>query len=198
MTAPPTCRSGCENASTFTCHSEQIEEVWVDLKPTLQSLDLSGNRIVAIDAAALGALSMLTHLNLNRNYIGKLMTGVFSNQTRLVKLELAYNQLTLVEEGAFAGLVNLQYLDLGKSAVVEYPTRVFQPLVSLTLLDLSFNANLLSLTPTLFLTNTNLDIVIVEALPRVVSDLLSYNWSAVWPNIRRLYVGLFHNCLELS
>ncbi|XP_041665332.1 toll-like receptor 13 [Cheilinus undulatus] len=129
--------------------------------PTLQSLDLSGNKYDNF-SAKLGACSQLKELYLTSTWISNIPRGSMAMMKQLRSLDLSFNSLSKVPEDirslSSLGVLNLNFngiselscedfkntssvreLFLAKNLIVKLERCVFENLDSLEVLDLSWN-----------------------------------------------------------
>ncbi|KAM9369132.1 platelet glycoprotein Ib alpha chain [Phaethornis superciliosus] len=101
----------------------------------LQDLDLSDNRMVALQTGA--RLPSLKELLLSHNVLGSLPT--LRGLPELTRLSVAHNNLSTLAPGAFRAVPRLQDLDLRGNQLRRLPQDVFAGLRALKDLDLSDN-----------------------------------------------------------
>ncbi|NXJ69066.1 GP1BA protein, partial [Rostratula benghalensis] len=101
----------------------------------LQDLDLSDNRLVALQTGPL--LLSLRELILSRNALGAL--PALQGLPALTRLAVAHNNLPAVAPGAFLTVPQLQDLDLRGNQLRTLPQEAFVGLKALKDLDLSDN-----------------------------------------------------------
>lgn len=106
---------GLTTGSTFSGHSKGYTDV--------PSIIPHGSKVV----------------NLYRNQIAHLPSGVFSLLTMCTTLSLSYNQISQIEIGAFIGLINLQTLSLNHNMLTHLQAGMFSSLTQCTALYLYNN-----------------------------------------------------------
>lgn len=72
-------------------------------------------------------------LNLDHNYIGKLLNNSFSEYPNIKNLILSYNKVHTIEPGSLGSLGELEMLDLSQNAVKEVPAGLPKSLIQLKL-----------------------------------------------------------------
>ncbi|XP_043269261.1 adhesion G protein-coupled receptor A3 isoform X2 [Venturia canescens] len=82
----------------------------------------------------------LYHLDLSKNNLYVVESGVFRNLTNLKRLDLSVNKITALGEGCLNGLESLERLDLSKNQISVIDAHVFRPLQNLKKLKLNGNA----------------------------------------------------------
>lgn len=121
----------------------------------LVALDLSFNRIIAINEDSFSGLQNLQSLNLNNNvkyHVNEslsLPNNVFKHLVNLTFLDLSYNHIDSIHQYTFNGLLNLQHLKLSNNWLEEIPNDTFLYTPSLSMLDLFYNT-LYSVTKRMF------------------------------------------------
>jgi len=108
----------------------------------LESLDLSGNKIVALPPEVFqDAADVLKHIRLQNNSIGVLASGLFANLTQLIALDLSRNELTSnwITPTTFSGLIRLVLLNLGYNKIKTLHPSFFGDLYTLQILSLERN-----------------------------------------------------------
>lgn len=90
------------------------EDTFTDL-PSLENLDISYNKITAIDPNSLSSLKDLKILNVSNNIVEELKGNSFAMLTNLKDLDLRNNLISAIDETAFFSLSNLTYLDLSEN-----------------------------------------------------------------------------------
>lgn len=103
----------------------------------LESLDLSGNVLRAVEAGTLSFMEKLLHLDLSSNKISFIqsLTGL----DNLESLNLGHNRLSLINLTTFDGLQNLKTLDLSFNSLTTLSGEPFQNLWYLETWDISHN-----------------------------------------------------------
>ena len=86
---------------------------------TLESLDLSDNRLHTITSSTFTGLRKLCYINLHGNRISYIGEGTFVNLLKLYELNLGQNRITFIHQFAFTGLRYLAYLYLDHNNVTQ-------------------------------------------------------------------------------
>ncbi|KAE8588735.1 hypothetical protein XENTR_v10022716 [Xenopus tropicalis] len=129
------CQNPCQRDSTnryANCQGQDLVEVPQDLPVTLQSLDLSYNRLFHIRYEDFSSYTNLRALNLSFNNISTIECGSFASNTLLRNLTLFNNSLTEMPSTLFEPLLLLEFLDVSNN-LYNYSTlgKVFENLVNL-------------------------------------------------------------------
>lgn len=106
---------------------------------TLQSLDLSANKMVSLPSAMLSALVRLTHLNIARNSMSFLADRAFEGLISLRVVDLSANRLTSLPPELFAETKQLQEIYLKNNSINVLAPGIFGELAELLVLDLANN-----------------------------------------------------------
>lgn len=105
----------------------------------LKTLYLSNNSIRALNAGTFSGLAKLTKLHAEHNNIGHIANGTFAGLPDLATLHLSHNQLGHLNADTFRGLDSLRCLHLQRNSIGELPSGAFAGLRRLETLDLSHN-----------------------------------------------------------
>lgn len=119
--------------STVFMQANSLEEALENPKQ-IKTLILSGNGLTRIPAKIWKKLPQLEHLDLSRNSIKKLPTGL-RQLTELRRLNLSFNQITRIEENLLGLLPMLKHLDLRQNRLRQ----LYLGSTSLESLDISEN-----------------------------------------------------------
>ncbi|KAH8379256.1 hypothetical protein KR009_003953 [Drosophila setifemur] len=106
---------------------------------TLQSLDLSANKMVSLPSAMLSALGRLTHLNMAKNSMSFLADRAFEGLLSLKVVDLSANRLTSLPPELFAETKQLQEIYLKNNSINVLAPGIFGELAELLVLDLASN-----------------------------------------------------------
>ena len=136
----------------------------------IMSLNLAGYRITTLEQSDFDKLWSLEKIDLARNRLRTIPTGLFWYLTELTELNLSDNRLTTLESRTFASLSNLEYLSLTGNQLTKLPTGVFERLNKLKALDLQNNPGT-PFTLTLKLVRTDTSNLIVQGPATVVVKL---------------------------
>ncbi|XP_046488638.1 adhesion G protein-coupled receptor A3 isoform X1 [Neodiprion pinetum] len=140
------------------CRTTGAQAEWLKARCVGAIEDIKDVDINAVSVA-------LFQLDLSKNEIYLIQSGVFRNLTNLRRLNLSSNKISFLEEEAFGGLQSLERLDLSKNNITTIDTHAFRQLTRLKRLDLS--ANIIStLDTTLFH-----DLLVLDRLKLNQNDL---------------------------
>ncbi|EDV97732.1 GH14531 [Drosophila grimshawi] len=106
---------------------------------TLESLDLSANKMVSLPSAMLSALVRLTHLNMAKNSMSFLADRAFEGLASLRVVDLSANRLTSLPPELFAETKHLQEIYLRNNSINVLAPGIFGELAELLVLDLASN-----------------------------------------------------------
>ncbi|KAI5626268.1 leucine-rich repeat and immunoglobulin-like domain-containing nogo receptor-interacting protein 1-B precursor, partial [Silurus asotus] len=132
------CPSRCEcNAQerSVLCHRRKLVALPEGIPIETRLLDLSKNRLKAINPEEFINYPHLEDLQLNENVISVIEPGAFSNLFGLRTLGLRNNKLKLIQLGVFTGLSNLTRLDISENKIVILLDFMFQDLYNLKELE---------------------------------------------------------------
>uniref|UniRef100_A0A8C6I8W7 Chondroadherin-like protein n=1 Tax=Mus spicilegus TaxID=10103 RepID=A0A8C6I8W7_MUSSI len=136
---PQTCV--CDNSRRHvTCRHQNLTEVPNTIPELTQRLDLQGNILKVLPAAAFQDLPHLTHLDLRHCQVELVAEGAFRGLGRLLLLNLASNRLSTLPQEALDGLGSLRRLELEGNMLEELRPGTFGALGSLATLNLAHNA----------------------------------------------------------
>ncbi|XP_024861257.1 toll-like receptor 13 isoform X1 [Kryptolebias marmoratus] len=107
--------------------------------PNLSKLDLSANKITAVDCQEFSNQTKLIELNMHNNSIQTLKPCVFKDLVQLQILRLQYNAITDLDGAFKKPLPNLKHLYLNGNKLTSIKNEVFRGLRSL--LNLSLHEN---------------------------------------------------------
>ncbi|XP_035658753.1 insulin-like growth factor-binding protein complex acid labile subunit [Branchiostoma floridae] len=128
----------CPNIRTAQCGT-YLTVVPTGFPETLESLDLTGNRIAGLDNLSPQQLPELTEMNLGHNYLTLIPANSLSNFTALQVLKLKNNRLDSLTVQSFNGLSNLVTLVLHENRLTSLPAGMLTSLTSLSVLSVSKN-----------------------------------------------------------
>jgi len=105
----------------------------------IESLDLSNNRLVSVNADWFQTNSRLTSLHLEGNRLNKIHQEAFSSLSELRELHLSRNLLSDIDGGLFRSCSSLNYVDLSSNPLrhVHHNGSTFTGLTSLRRMNLS-------------------------------------------------------------
>ncbi|XP_077330461.1 transforming growth factor beta activator LRRC32-like [Lithobates pipiens] len=125
-------------------HLETIEPGALNSLTRLHSLNLASNRLhecFATHRGAFDGMRSLKTLNFaNNNLAGEAVLCYFSNVTSLVHLDLSRNAIVFLFSGMFDGIPQLSELDLSNNFIDEIQSGTFDSLKHLQVLNLAENA----------------------------------------------------------
>lgn len=101
--------------------------------PSLRRLDVSGNALVTVDAAAFLATPTLEHINLSHNAVNEFSSSTFPHLTKLFELDISSNRLRSMVPSM---PVSLEYIHIAKNQLTAMPSSEVR-LTSLKFLDIS-------------------------------------------------------------
>ncbi|XP_077577648.1 toll-like receptor 18 [Stigmatopora nigra] len=100
-----------DNERTANCLGGQLEQIpWSFFPSTLESIDLSYNKILAIGAQDFAGLPRLRVLKLPYNNISHIHADAFKNNVVLEHLDIFNNSLEEIPASVLTSLLNLKYL----------------------------------------------------------------------------------------
>ena len=105
----------------------------------LQHMRLKYSHISSLKDGAFNRLHKLLTLDLFANSISNLQAGVFNNLNNLQMLNIDLNHISVVDENAFDGLLNLLTLSLYSNDISFISNKTFNSLSKLTTIDLNYN-----------------------------------------------------------
>ncbi|XP_043917832.1 leucine-rich repeat and immunoglobulin-like domain-containing nogo receptor-interacting protein 2 [Protopterus annectens] len=172
---PARCECSAQNKSVI-CHRKRLISIPEGIPIETRILDLSKNKLKAINPEEFSAYTHLEEIDLSDNIISSVEPGAFNNLNNLRYLGLKSNRLKLIQLGVFAGLSNLTKLDISENKIVILLDYMFQDLHNLRSLEVGDNdlvyishrafSGLLSLQH-LTLEKCNLTVVPTDALSRL-------------------------------
>ncbi|XP_069506908.1 leucine-rich repeat and immunoglobulin-like domain-containing nogo receptor-interacting protein 4 [Ambystoma mexicanum] len=191
------CPSVCECSSqdsTVLCSHRHLTSVPGQIPPESQLLDLSKNRIKALNQGMFSHLKALKELDLSENVISKIEPGTFRHLQNLMTLRLKNNKLKLVPAGVFSGLPNLTFLDISDNDIVILLDHSFKDLFNLRNLEAGDN-QLVFVSHRAFGSLHNLQQLTLEKcnLTSVPAHALSHLHHLVEFRFRRLNISIIHN-----
>lgn len=108
--------------------------------PDLKLFEISSSGLFVIDHASFEGLLQLETLNLTGNKILSVTGGSFEDLQKLQTLDLSLNNIESIETEAFSGLDVLKFLLLNDNILKKIATKFLSPLKMLEVLDLSRNS----------------------------------------------------------
>ena len=127
LKCPGTCNCCLGKRHYQKCpHTEQYQNVLLQVSFETQILDLSHERIKTLRPAAFQDLISMTRLLLEDVQLSEIEPGAFIGLEKLDRLYLRRNLLKTLLPGAFRGLGNLKRLYLSDNLLHTLPSNVFQ------------------------------------------------------------------------
>uniref|UniRef100_A0A8C6WGQ3 Toll-like receptor 22 n=1 Tax=Neogobius melanostomus TaxID=47308 RepID=A0A8C6WGQ3_9GOBI len=121
------------------CSDSQLKEVPTDIPPTVESINLSNNKILKLQEGNFTDFPHLTNLDLKQNKITKIGKGTFSRLFSLKTLNLNNNNLEKLDDGVFDGLSNLTELRISTNRIKTVAPDAFRSLTNLEIFVFSLN-----------------------------------------------------------
>ncbi|XP_010899530.3 leucine-rich repeat and immunoglobulin-like domain-containing nogo receptor-interacting protein 2 [Esox lucius] len=189
---PARCDCSAQSKSVL-CHRKRLPGIPDGIPIETRILDLSKNKLQAINPDDFAPYPGLEDLDLSGNIISYVEPGAFNPLYSMHSLSLKSNRIKLIPQGVFTGLSNLTRLDVSDNKIVILLDYMFQDLHNLRSLEVGDNdlvyishrafSGLLSL-ETLALERCNLTVVPTEAL--------SHLHNLVSLHLRHLSIGTLH------
>ncbi|XP_036406897.1 leucine-rich repeat and immunoglobulin-like domain-containing nogo receptor-interacting protein 2 isoform X2 [Megalops cyprinoides] len=177
---PARCECSAQSKSVM-CHRKRLLSIPDGIPIETRILDLSKNKLPAVNPDDFSSYPQLEELDLSGNIISHVEPGAFNSLLSLHSLSLRGNRIKLIPLGVFTSLANLTLLDISDNKIVILLDYMFQDLHNLNSLEVGDNdlvyishrafSGLLGL-ETLALERCNLTAVPTEALshlPNLVS-----------------------------
>ncbi|XP_050498666.1 leucine-rich repeat-containing protein let-4-like [Diabrotica virgifera virgifera] len=92
---------------------------FLNVDPSMEDLDLSGNRIKNIRSGAFSGPQALRILDLHNNQIVKISNGIFNHLVKLKFLDLSENKISSIDPNFLTG-VNISSLNLARNALKSF------------------------------------------------------------------------------
>ncbi len=117
-----------------------IAEGTFDGMINLQTLDLTGNQLVALPSNVFKDLKNLAQLRLEYNRIENINQGAFEGLTSLTNLNLGGNRLSAISDNTFQGLgASLEYLEMSSNMLTSISSKAFRSMSGLKYISLHNN-----------------------------------------------------------
>nr|XP_057912857.1 toll-like receptor 5 [Doryrhamphus excisus] len=110
------------------------------MSSSVSFLDLSKNRIFALHTGVFSLLPDVNIIDLHGNKVNQIHQNTFEGLEGLKLLNLSYNLLGEIYSHSFAHLINLRVLDLSNNHIGALGYQAFQGLLSLKILQLTGNS----------------------------------------------------------
>ncbi|XP_028268000.1 chondroadherin-like protein [Parambassis ranga] len=124
---------------TVACVGKNLTEIPPTVDEITLKLDLRSNNLQVLPRGAFMHTPYLTHLNMQRSGIIRVMEGAFRTLGRVVSLNLAYNKIDILYQESFDGLSSLKELFLDHNRIEEIQPGAFTQLGFLNTLTLTHN-----------------------------------------------------------
>ena len=118
----------------------ELDPVDFEGLPNLVTLDISRNYIAALPSGLFDQLNGLERLDVSWNRITEVHADLFSNLTELKYLSLEFNDIAEIPSGLFAGMTELLELHLNSNAITRLPDEMFVDQTALRFLSLGHNS----------------------------------------------------------
>ncbi|KAM5172676.1 leucine-rich repeat and immunoglobulin-like domain-containing nogo receptor-interacting protein 1 [Mantella aurantiaca] len=135
---PQRCECSPQDRSVL-CHRKRHLNVPEGIPTDTRLLDLSKNRIKALNQDEFSSFPYLEELELSENIVSLIEPGAFNGLFNLRSLGLRSNRLKLIPLGVFTGLSNLTQLDISENKIVILLDDMFQDLYNLKSLEVGDN-----------------------------------------------------------
>ncbi|KAJ0016094.1 hypothetical protein NQD34_014384 [Periophthalmus magnuspinnatus] len=139
--APGQCPDLCH------CHSDLLHVICFNVKlkkiprvsETTQLLNLQRNNLGNIPTGAFSDSKGLISLHMQNCQLREIGSQAFKGLTKLAYLYLSNNEITTIKPGAFEDLTGLTYLYLDGNQITELAKGLFSPMINLFILQLNNN-----------------------------------------------------------
>lgn len=137
------------------------------LMNVLAELYLGMNTLINLTDQDFAHLTELTQLDLSSSFIISIANGTFNKLTQLRHLNLCDNKLETVPSSQLSAMARLEVLDLGGNGFETIGKNMFSNLHYLRILNISDCPKLRSLENDAFISNVNLEVLIIENNPEL-------------------------------
>ncbi|KAG9260621.1 leucine-rich repeats and immunoglobulin-like domains protein 1 [Astyanax mexicanus] len=139
LSSEETCASNCTCAGSKTdCSGLKLTHIPADLPEHTETLNLSHNKLTAVDTDILSNLPNLREVRLDHNELTSI--PLFGNASAaIVTLYLNYNKISSVQGSRLESLKNLEVLDLSNNEIIDLREHCFPPGLRIRELILSSN-----------------------------------------------------------
>nr|XP_009289504.1 leucine-rich repeat and immunoglobulin-like domain-containing nogo receptor-interacting protein 2 isoform X2 [Danio rerio] len=192
LACPSRCECSAQSRSVI-CHRKRYTAIPDGVPLETRILDLSKNRIQAVNPDDFAAYPHIEELDLSGNIIAYVEPGAFNSLYSLHSLSLKSNRIKLLSLGVFTGLSNLTNLDISDNKVVILVDYMFQDLRNLRSLDVGDN-ELVYISHRAFSGLLSLESLTLERcnLTVVPTDALSHLHNLVSLHMRYLTISTLH------
>ncbi|XP_063045335.1 leucine-rich repeat and immunoglobulin-like domain-containing nogo receptor-interacting protein 2 isoform X2 [Engraulis encrasicolus] len=135
---PARCDCSAQSRSVL-CHRKRLPAIPDGIPIETRILDLSKNRLHAVNPDDFAPYTGLEELDLSGNNILYVEPGAFNLLFNLHSLSLKSNRIKLLSQGVFTGLTNLTTLDISDNKIVILLDYMFQDLRNLRSLEVGDN-----------------------------------------------------------
>lgn len=186
---PARCDCSAQSRSVL-CHRKRLPTIPDGIPMETRILDLSKNRIHAVNPDDFATYTQLEELDLSGNNINYVEPGAFNLLYSLHTLSLRSNRIKLLSQGVFAGLANLTVLDISDNKIVILLDYMFQDLHNLRSLEVGDN-DLVYISHWAFSGLLGLESLTLERcnLTEVPKEALSHLHNLVFLQMRYLNIG---------
>ena len=135
---PARCRCQQTPAATVSCVSSNLTELPRSLPVVIDTLDMSGNRLTALNTGLLAETVAIVTFNVSRNKIELIASGAFRQFSSLTSIDLSDNRLSAIDQGTFDGdsRTTIHNLDLSSNRLTDIDG-AFSGMVNLSRLVIS-------------------------------------------------------------
>uniref|UniRef100_A0A8C1S2T0 Leucine rich repeat and Ig domain containing 2a n=2 Tax=Cyprinus carpio TaxID=7962 RepID=A0A8C1S2T0_CYPCA len=192
LACPARCECSAQSRSVI-CHRKRYNAIPDGVPTETRILDLSKNRIPAVNPDDFAAYPHIEELDLSGNIIAYVEPGAFNLLYSLHTLSLKSNRIKLLSLGVFSGLSNLTNLDISDNKVVILVDYMFQDLRNLRSLEVGDN-ELIYISHRAFSGLLSLESLTLERcnLTVVPTDALSHLHNLVSLHMRYLSISTLH------
>lgn len=192
LACPSRCECSAQSRSVI-CHRKRYNAIPDGVPIETRILDLSKNRVQAVNPDDFAAYPHIEELDLSGNIIAYVEPGAFNSLYSLHSLSLKSNRIKLLSLGVFSGLSNLTNLDISDNKVVILVDYMFQDLRNLRSLEVGDN-ELVYISHRAFSGLLSLESLTLERcnLTVVPTDALSHLHNLVSLHMRYLSISTLH------
>ena len=186
---PARCDCSAQSRSVL-CHRKRLPTIPDGIPIETRVLDLSKNRIHAVNPDDFAAYPQLEELDLSGNNINYVEPGAFNLLFNMHSLSLKSNRIKLLSQGVFTGLTNLTVLDISDNKIVILLDYMFQDLRNLRFLEVGDN-DLVYISHWAFSGLLGLETLTLERcnLTEVPKEALSHLHNLLRLHMRHLNIG---------
>ncbi|KAJ9589481.1 hypothetical protein L9F63_017298 [Diploptera punctata] len=138
MLASGNCPSNCHCSKYKTfCSLARLGTIPSELQITTLLLRIQLDNISQI--TNIRGLHNLTHMELNKVQLKKILPEAFRNISKLQQLAITFNNISVLERNSFKYLNDLYFLNLSNNIITNLEQETFSGLINLRIVDLSYN-----------------------------------------------------------